>query len=290
MRSAFPAASADQIEQALKTTGLAVTRSSAGYTVPKIQVMKAITYAAGSNRTLFNQIISSNAGLYGNSYLRLYNGSSAAGTVTFTIRDASSGTVLGTWVSPSIPPAASPQFSISEIERNATATQGQAVAQSGRSYYNLEASSTFAGYIQYVVWSPDVGILGNLTSCPAGLSSDGTTLVNVDAGTAADYVSHIRIVNSGAVASQATLTFTSPIDGHQVAQWTGSSIAPGATLDVTQPQIEAQVQALSDATLAGASQYNVTVSNVAGYAQHVIENRRLGVFTDMSAKCRIGAS
>jgi len=289
MRSAFPNATADQIEQALKTTGIAVTRNGAGISVPKIQVMQAINYVGGHGRLLFNQIVSSNANALGYSFLRVYNSGGSTGTVTFTIRDASTGTTLGTWTSASVATHGAAQFFISDIEKNAVPAANQTITASDRSYYNLEVSSTFGGYLQYVLWSANAGVLGNLTSCPAGPSANRTTLMYVDAGSNSSYVSHIRIVNSGAVSGTATLNY-SDLNGGSIGQWTSPVIAPGAALDVSEAQIEVATSALASATSAGAGWYNVTLSNFAGYAQHVIENRNVGVFTDVGAKCDITAS
>ncbi|MND06817.1 hypothetical protein D3C83_284310 [compost metagenome] len=55
------------------------------------------------------------------------------------------------------------------------------------------------------------------------------------------------------------------------------------------PEIEAAVPALADATQAGHNQYNVTLTSLVGRLQHVIENRQVGVLTDMTAKCDLSA-
>ena len=290
MRSAMPTATADQLEQALKATGIAVTESGAGFSVPKIQVMHAINYTANTSRTLFNQIVSSNASTLGLSFLRVYNSTSAAGTVTFTITDTVSGTTLGTWTSPPFPAHASAQFAVSDIEKNAVAAQSQTITASGRNYYNLQAVSTFNGYLQYILWANTEGVLGDLTSCPAGPSADGTTLLNIDASNNAGYVAHIRIVNSGAAAGTATLTFFNPISRQQVTQWTSPSIPAGATYDITEPQIEAAARPLASASLAGSYQYNVVMTNLSGYLQHVVANNQAGLLTDLSMKCDLAAT
>jgi hypothetical protein len=286
MKSAFPAATADQIEQALKSSGLAVSRFGGGTSVPKIQVMHAINLNAGRvSSQLYNQIISTNASTLGLSFVRIYNSGGSPGTVTFTVRDAATGSVLGTWTSPAIAPRASPQFAIANIERDAVPAQGQTIAAQGRTYYNLEAASTLKGYLQYVLWSNGPGILGNLTSCPAGASVDGGTLLNIDSSATPDYVSHVRIINASGISSAATLAFYDPNDGSQIATWTSSTIAPGAALDVPVPDIEAAVPALASATKAGRNQYNVLLTGLVGRLQHVMENRSVGVLTDMTAKC-----
>jgi len=288
LRTAFPTATANEISQALKSTGTAVTRVGAGFSVPLIHVSRALSTLAGYNRQLLSQIISVDAKTLGQSFLRVYNGSSVPGTVTLTFRDAVTGTRLGTWTSAPIPAQASPQLSVAAMEQQAVPAENQVVAASGRSYYNIEATSTFNGYVQYVLWADVAGMLGNMTSCPAGVSTDRTTLLNVHASAVADYTSHIRIVNSGTIAGRPTLTFSNSTTGQVVAQWTSSSIPAGATLDVTMPQLETQVPELTG--LNKAVQYTVTVKGFAGYLQHVLQNRISGVLTDMSAKCTITAA
>jgi hypothetical protein len=287
MRSALPNASADQIDQALKATGIQVTETGAGFSLPKIQVMHAINYVTGHNEPIVNQISSSNAATLGVPYLRVFNNSSAPGTATFTFLDATSGTVLGTWTTPAIPAQASPQFSIQTLEQSAVPAQGQTVAASGRSFYNVQIASNFSGYIQYVTWAPTAGLIENLTSCATGPSLDGSTVMNVDSSNIPQYVSHLRMTNTGAVAAQATLTFLNAASGQQVGQWTSASIPAGASVDVTEPQIESAVSSLASASAAGASQYNVSMSVLSGYLEHVVENRLLPALTDMSTKCQL---
>ena len=54
--------------------------------------------------------------------------------------------------------------------------------------------------------------------------------------------------------------------------------------------LEATRKALAGATVAGASAYNVTLSSITGYLEHVIENKKLGALTNMTAKCALTAS
>src|SRR5581483_4565636 len=54
------------------------------------------------------------------SFIRLYNGDSAANTATLALLDAATGTVLGQWTSPSISPGVERQFAIADIEAGAS--------------------------------------------------------------------------------------------------------------------------------------------------------------------------
>lgn len=289
LRSAMPNSTTDQLEDALKTTGARVTRTNAGYSVPRIQVGRALNYLKGRNGQLFNQIVSgAGATSRGQSYLRIFNNTNAAGVVVATVRDVDSGAVLGKWTSPSIPAHASPQVPITTIEAAISATAPQTFA--ARTGYNLEIESSFGGYVQYLLLAPG-GVFANMTSCRDGLTTgDSTALMNVNTSSVADYVSRLRVTNTGAVAGSAILTFSNATTGARIASWTSPSIAPNASLDVAEPDIEAAVSAISDATKAGALQFNVTLESLSGYLQHVIENRRASAFTDFTARCPISAS
>lgn len=289
MRSAFPQASFDQLETALKQTGLPVTRVGSGVSLPKIQVMSAINRLQGRDRRVFNNMVSSSAPALGQSFLRFFNNSNASGTVTVTLRDSSSGVVVGTWTSPVIPPQASPQIAIETIEREASPVNAQLPVRGERTYFNIDVTSTFRGYMQHVLWARAGGVFANLSSCASGFADDASVLLNVHASTNSSYGSRIRIVNTGANPDVAQLAFYSPVSGAEIAQWTSPQIAPGASLEVTADELEAQVSALrlsGDVLL----QYNVRLSNLSGYLQHVVENNVVGALVDMSSKCDLGVA
>ncbi len=289
LRSAMPNSTTDQLEEALKVTGARVTRANSGITVPRIQVGRALNYLKGRNGQLFNQIVSgAGANARGQSYLRFYNSTNAAGVIVATVRDVDSGAVLGKWTSPSIPAHAAPQVPITTIEAAISASAPQTFAP--RTGYNLEVESSFAGYVQYLLLAPG-GVFANMTSCRDGLvAGDNTVLMNVNAASAADYVSRLRVTNTGAVAGAAVLTFSNAATGVRIGSWTSPSIATGASLEISEPEIEAAVTAISDAAKAGTTQFNVTLESLSGYLQHVIENRRAGAYTDFTARCAITAS
>lgn len=288
LRSAFPTADFTLMETALKQTGVPITRGDTKIYVPKIQVASAISRLQGKDRRIFNNLLSSNATGLGQSFLRFYNDSSAAGTVSVILRDVDTGAALGTWTSPSIQPHASPQYSIRRLESDAAPAAGQIVASNTRPYYNLEIASTFTGYMQHVVWSPGGGVFANLSSCASGFTSDSATLVNVHSSLNANYPSRIRIVNTGAAADYPVLSFYNTTTGALIGTWTGANIAPNGSLEMTVTQFENQVAALKAAAAAGAQDYNVKLSNLSGYIQHAVESRLVGVLTDFSSKCDLG--
>ena len=56
------------------------------------------------------------------------------------------------------------------------------------------------------------------------------------------------------------------------------------------PDIEAAVTNIAATTRVGTEQYNVSLENLPGYIQHVIENRKVAALTDMTAKCDLPLS
>ncbi len=288
LRSAVPAGQFDQLETALKQTGIPVTRQSAGYIVAKIQLAGAIARLQGRDRRILNNLVSSGAPGLGQSFLRLYNNSASVGTVSVTLRDAATGTALGTWTSPPIPPQASPQISLETIEANTVPTGGIPVTANSRSYYNFEVNSSFMGTMQHVLWARGAGVFANLSSCASGQSSAASLAPNVHASSLTGYASRIRMVNTGAIADRAVLTFADSNTGATLGQWTSPSIAPGAALEVTAAQLESEVDALRQAVGGSLLQYNVRLTNLAGYLQHVVLNTAIGALVDMTSKCDLG--
>ncbi len=288
LRQAFPQASFDQIDGVLKQTGLQLARSGATFTVPKIQVAAAIQKLKGKDRGILNNVVSQNFPTLGQSYLRFFNTSTAAGAVTVSLRDAPTGSLVGTWTSPQIAPGASAQVSMQTIEVNAVPAAGANQTLAAASSYNLDIAATFPGYLQHVLWNRTVGVFANLTSCGTGLVSDATMIPNVHSSALVTYVSRIRMVNTGVFAGRATLSFTDTGSGAAIAAWTSPEIPSGGSIEIPVPQIETQVPALQTAVRAGgALQFNVALSGLSGYLQHVVDNQNAGVVVDMSPKCAL---
>jgi subtilisin family serine protease len=293
LRAAMPTKTIDDIEQALKATGLKTTRADSNLAIPKIQVNKALLRLQGRDKRSFNNVVSAaNASVFGATFLRFQNDTATAGTVTVSLREAETGQIVGTWQSPNIPARASMQYGISKLETEARATlQNTPVASSARPYFNLEVESTFTGYMQHIVWARDQGILTNLSACADGLSSDGRTLLNVHSRLIEGYPSRLRIANTGTATEPATVSFYNAINGQALGSYTTPAIPPGAALEVALARIEGAVPALQDPTVTGSNatqQYNVKLENFTGYVQHIVENTRAGLLIDMSPKCELG--
>jgi len=290
MRSAFPEGDFDEMENALKTTGISVSRVDSGVTVPKIRVARAISLLSGRDRRSLNNVVSSNTADFGESFLRFYNDTNTDGAVTVTLRDVTTGSIVGTWTSPDIAPRASRQFSVSNIESSATPFATSNTEAATRTYLNLEIESAFTGYMQHVVWTRSPGVFANLSSCESGYSDNTTSVLNMHASTIADYASRLRIVNTGSTPDVATLVLFNASTGEQLGSWVSPTITAGGSYEITGAELENQSLALRNAVTDGLSQYNIRMDNLAGYLQHVIQNTDIGAVIDMTPKCDLGVA
>ncbi len=290
LRSAFPEGEFEAMETALKTSGVGVTRQGSGITVPKIRISRAIDLLNGRDRRSINNIVSSNADALGESFLRFFNNSDEAGTVTVTLRDGLTGATVATWISPEIPARASRQFAARNLETASTPVANSDINVSDRTYFNLEVESSFAGFLQHVVWARGAGVFANLSSCESGFSQNASLAPNVHTSSIGGYVSRLRVVNTGATSDQATLIFYNASTGETIGQWTSPTILSGASFEVTGPQLEAQSPSLQTAVSDGMLQYNVRLENLTGYVQHVMENASIGTLIDVTPKCDLGVT
>ena len=293
IRSAMPKATIDDMERALRTTGVKTTRQGSDIVVPKIQVYRAILRLQGRDRREFANVLASAASntSVSDSFLRFHNKSSSAGTVTVSLRHSETGRVLGSWTSGSIPAHASAQINMANLEKEArAAVDTTPIATAAAAYFNLQVDSTFRGYMQHVVWARGAGALTNLSSCNDGLANDNSFLMNVHTTALAEYPSRIRVANSGAVADSAVLTFYHASTGRLIGSWNTPQIPAGGSLEMTMQRIETQSPDLGTAVADGVSQVNVGLESLTGYLQHVIQNTRAGVLLDMSPKCELGAA
>jgi hypothetical protein len=222
----------------------------------------------------------------GRTFLRLFNDSAVAGEVTLIVRHASTGAVLGSWTSPSLPSRSSRQFDITEIE-SATSPP---IAPGTVSSYAMEfraatpgSTAGFSGGIQHVLWNPTLGLLENMSHCSGAVLADPRTLINVHAGRIATYPSTVRIYNAGAGAQPAVLTILDAVSGAVLGSWTSPPIPPGAVLGAAVAAIE---QGLGP-NIMQFDHYNVSLDDAfSDVLQHIVTNPN-GALTDLTARCAI---
>ncbi len=202
-----------------------------------------------------------------------------------TLRDAGTGAYVGEWLSPTIPPLASLQFTAKSIETNAT-NNGVPVALGLRAYLNIEVASSFKGSMQHVLINDQGGVLSNLTHCGAAAPTDNARqLMNVHSSAFGEYASRIRVTNTGAAPASTILSFYNAATGAIVTRWATPLIPAGGTDEVRVPYIEGRF-AIDPTTLQGGiGYYNVVADGFSGYLQHIVENFRPGALLDMTARC-----
>ncbi|MHB1206930.1 MAG: trypsin-like serine peptidase [Rhodospirillaceae bacterium] len=214
------------------------------------------------------------------SFLRFYNSSTAAGTVSVTLSDYATGTPLTQWTSPLIPAGASPQFAISAIEAGGS----QAFTRSN--YYSLAIQSSFAGSFQHVLWRTADGSLTNLSTCDSAPANGGTTLINVHSSLLANgYPSQVVVFNTGATTANATLGIYDAATGGRIGTYTASGIPANGQVITTVINMENA----SGLNPGNRYHYNIKIENSAftGFLQHLVNNQQSGVTSDMTEVCTL---
>ncbi len=211
------------------------------------------------------------------SFLRFYNSSSSAGTVSVTLSDAATGEPLTQWTSPSIPAGASPQFAISAIEAGAS----QSFTKS--SYYSLAIQSGFTGSFQHVLWRTADNSLTNLSTCDSLPTSAGTTLIDVHSSLlASGYPSQVVIFNTAATAATATIGIYDATTGGRIGTYSAQSVPANGQAITTVVNME------NAAGISPGSRYHYILkiqNGFTGFLQHLVNNQQSGVTTDMTGVC-----
>jgi hypothetical protein len=101
---------------------------------------------------------------------------------------------------------------------------------------------------------------------------------------AAGYPSSIIVANTGKAAATATLDIANAGDGAKLGTYRTASIPAGGQAILSINTIESGASPRIDPT--GKSHYVVTFAAAfSGYLQHVVDNTRVGVVTDMTTTC-----
>ncbi|MDX2141806.1 MAG: PQQ-dependent sugar dehydrogenase [Rhodospirillaceae bacterium] len=109
----------------------------------------------GDTRTLIN-VHAGRIATYP-STVRIYNAGAGTQGARLTVRDASTGGVLGIWISPEIPPGAVLGAAVSVIE------QGLGPSTMTAEHYVVSLDDAFTGTLQHIVTNPN-GVLTDLTT------------------------------------------------------------------------------------------------------------------------------
>jgi glucose/arabinose dehydrogenase len=236
-----------------------------------------VAYTAGS-ATLIGVLPA--ASVIGQSFIRLHNADTVAGSVQLVIRTAADGRLAASWTSPSIAPQASRQFAWSTIEAAAVPP----LTGSNAAGYAIEARPSFNGSLQHVVWSPSSGALANLTRCDIGPTGDLKTLINVHATRLSTYPSTVRVYNAGTTAASAAVAIHDAATGARLATWTTPSLEAGAMLEAP----VAALEAAATPPLTAPPDHLVLVldGSYPGVLQHLVRGPS-GTLTDITDRCNI---
>lgn len=256
-----------------------VTIRCATYPQPCDQVIDDITLNGAPPESRLGAIFSS-AQAGSQSFLRFYNSSTTASTATVTLRDATSGSSFGQWISPAIPAGAELQFPITTIE-NAI---GVAIKPN---YYAATVQSGTATSMQHVLWRSTDGTLTNLSTCAAGISTGSSQVAGVHSSLLAEYPSSVAVNNSG-LSSAFVLGVYDARNGNRLGTYNTGPIASGGSLVTTMAAIET---AAGITPQSGMFHYVVKVEGAfTGFLQHLVNNTRSGVTTDMTTVCALDAT
>jgi hypothetical protein len=241
------------------------------------------SYALADVNSLLQGAVYSTSQNESQSYLRFLNTGSSTGTITFTLYNSTTGALLATWTSPSLAPNVARQFSIDTIEGAAS------VPFTKPAYYSLSVRAQISGNFQHVLYHPLDGTLTNLTTCSA-VTANPSELGNVHSSLlgSAGFPSSVVVINTGSAAA-VTLGIYDAVTGVKLGNFTSANIMANAQAIIPVSAIEAAAHI----SIGSIQHYVVKVENTdvfTGYLQHVVDNQKAGVVTDMSTSCKLASS
>ena len=228
------------------------------------------------------------------SYIRIFNEYSPAGTVSLSLFDGATGQTVATWTSPPIATGASVQYGIAEIESAAAAGFKRPAAYGLR----VESDTKIFGYLQHVVFDPAAGALLNYSTCGTGVTAPRDRVMNAHTSRLSDgYPSSIRVSNYGSSAQGMQPRIVDAATGTLLGFYLGTAIPPNAVQQIDIDSIESSVTPPGSSTkikiTPGPSTYHYNFSDDGilnnfrgqGYYQHLVTSKKSGVISDMTTAC-----
>jgi cysteinyl-tRNA synthetase len=218
------------------------------------------------------------------SFLRFFNTGATAGTVTATLSDYATGQRLGQWTSDSILPSSELQYAIGTVET------GAGITGTKPGYYAVTLDAGISGYFQHVLFRPSDGTLTNSSTCAAGVTADPAKLSGVHSSLIGNggFPSSIVITNTGIAAETVTLGIYDARDGTKLGTYTTASIPPYGQLIPAVADIEAGAHVTPSGTM---YHYVIKAEGAfTGYLQHLVNNTKAAVVTDMTTSCTLDGS
>lgn len=216
-------------------------------------VMSMLAAPAGAggwgNATFFGNIQDSTSVTQ---LFRFYNGSRFAGTATMALYNAATGTSLGTWTSPSIPPGGA-------IEISASGLFAAITVPAGTGAFNAVASASFRGTVRQITRTSTAVL--NQTDCGTPVAS----LSYVEGPGFPGVTAAVKIMNPGLRAGTVTFSLRNAGTGAELGRWTSASVSPRASVIVSvasmasqaTPVVPATTQALTIVPVAATSNFGL---------------------------------
>jgi hypothetical protein len=282
LKAAKPTATAADIENALKTGGIASSLSTWTWTTPRIDIDAALDKlgVGGVSGVVVPGVFGSrNSNAQSN--LRFFNPEQTAGAVTVQIYDDVTGAKVGTWTK-TIPGYGALQFSMQTIE--AESAPAIAPVASDTQYYSLFVDAPFNGYVQHVLWNPVAQSLTNISGCGNGLADTGREIGNIHTSLIQRYTSYLLIHNTGETAALPTFAVRDARNGATL----GNFVTTGEIRPHTSAVVKVSDILETFGRTPEPGQYHVNMSLLAGFegfAQHLVDNEAADLITNMTAKC-----
>jgi subtilisin family serine protease len=280
LRSRYPAATADQLQYAMVSTGKLVDYIGWTWKTPLLDVNAALDKVTATPPPAGMPLMSllSGAVSQGNSYLRFINADTKKGHVHLTLLQDTPKTIVGTYDT-DVAAGAAIQVTLKDIE---TAIGSAGTATSLETAY---VDANFKGYIQNIVWNQKGQALTNLTSCPSTAHDPQTLATNVHTSLiSGTYPSQVIVFNSGLSPAIAAFDVLDSQTGIKVGSFqTSSAIQPNTSFLIDPADVFKTINFTP-----APSQFHLNFklqSGFTGIVQHVVQNNGAGVLTDMSVKC-----
>ena len=283
LKSAKQNASIDDIEIALKQTGINKTLENWSWETPLIDLDAALR-SLGATKSITGRIISylsPASDTTAKSLLRFHNRDSSQGVLTLKVMDDGNGSLIGAYEK-NISAGTTVEISINEIERDLVLDE--LFQEKSGSTLSMFASSSFRGYAQHIRWDPSDGSFANLTTCDNGVSDNLDNMIAVHTSKLPRFPSYIVAHNTGESDNNPIFIAEDARNGEELGRFTlGDTIKPNTsrTIFVSDLLEFFDVQAESDQFY-----MNLKVTSAfTGFIQHIVDNQDAGLITNMTLKC-----
>lgn len=189
---------------------------------------------------------------------------------------------MAIWNSPSITAGAGLQVPITTVEAAATSVFVKP------EFYTVQIAGNMNGEFQHVLLHSADGTFTNLTTCSTATRNNPSRVGAVHASVigALGYPSSIIVANTGTAATTLTLDITEASSGTKLGTYQTTSIPAKGQAILAVSDIENGAN--QKINLAGRSHYVVIAASAfSGYIQHLVDNSRFGVVTDMTTTCSL---